>query len=258
MVPLPSVPPRYAFWTILIDGKATAFRAKEREELLPTFAQLARTNTDIALRYFARGKLWDNPEQATWAAKHPAPMREPRGKEWRPGGTHKDPRARVDAKRKTPKPEPQDRHRREKPEWQAREPRNRDPRSQDTRGPGGPPARTPPVGRAPREEEKKWRKPPPQEGTWRKTPREDGPWRTDREGKRPTENRRSTGNGRPAESKRSTENQRPVENRRPTEHKRPMDKWQNRQAPREGGRKPTGSAGGRTRYSRPPMPKKPR
>jgi hypothetical protein len=28
------MPPRYAYWTILIDGKATAFRAKESEELL--------------------------------------------------------------------------------------------------------------------------------------------------------------------------------------------------------------------------------
>jgi hypothetical protein len=60
------MPPRYAYWTILIDGKATAFRAREREELLPTFNQLARKNADIAMRYFARGRLWDNPEQAQW------------------------------------------------------------------------------------------------------------------------------------------------------------------------------------------------
>jgi hypothetical protein len=89
------MPPRYAYWTILIDGKATAFRAHEREELLPTFNQLARKNSDIVMRYFARGRLWDNPEQAQWANRNrdvrPA---EPRDRSWRPGGQHKDPRAR--------------------------------------------------------------------------------------------------------------------------------------------------------------------
>lgn len=88
------MPPRYVYWTIIIDGKATAFRARERDELLPTFNQLARKNRDIAMRYFARGKLWDTPEQAEWAAKRlPAP-RETRNRDWRPGGAHEDPRAR--------------------------------------------------------------------------------------------------------------------------------------------------------------------
>ena len=35
------MPPRYAYWTILIDDKPTAFRAREQEELLPTLNQLA-------------------------------------------------------------------------------------------------------------------------------------------------------------------------------------------------------------------------
>src|SRR5689334_14887360 len=89
------MPPRYAYWTILIDGKATAFRAHEREELLPTFNQLARKNSDIAMRYFARGRLWDNPEQAQWANRtRDARPVEQRDRSWRPGGQHKDPRAR--------------------------------------------------------------------------------------------------------------------------------------------------------------------
>jgi len=93
------MPPRYAYWTILIDGKATAFRAREREELLPTFNQLARKNADIAMRYFARGKLWDNPEQAQWANRNREVTRtEPRTRDWRPGGQHKDPRARFEKK----------------------------------------------------------------------------------------------------------------------------------------------------------------
>ena len=90
------MPPRYAYWTILIDGTATAFRAREREELVPTFNQLARKNADIAMKYFARGKLWDTPEQAQWAGKN---LRrevpdDKRSRDWRPGGEHKDPRAR--------------------------------------------------------------------------------------------------------------------------------------------------------------------
>lgn len=90
------MPPRYAYWTILIDGKATAFRAREREELLPTFNQLARKNADIAMRYFARGRLWDNPEQSQWAGRNMREARplEKRDRDWRPGGQHKDPRAR--------------------------------------------------------------------------------------------------------------------------------------------------------------------
>jgi hypothetical protein len=93
------MPPRYAYWTILIDGKATAFRAREREELLPTFNQLARKNADIVMRYFARGRLWDNPEQAQWASRNPEVTRtERRDRAWRPGGQHKDPRARFEKK----------------------------------------------------------------------------------------------------------------------------------------------------------------
>jgi hypothetical protein len=93
------MPPRYAYWTILIDGKATAFRAREREELLPTFNQLARKNADIVMRYFARGRLWDNPEQAQWASRNPEVTRkEPRDRAWRPGGQHKDPRTRFEKK----------------------------------------------------------------------------------------------------------------------------------------------------------------
>jgi hypothetical protein len=34
------MPPRHAYWTIILEGKPTAFRAHTREELLPTFKQL--------------------------------------------------------------------------------------------------------------------------------------------------------------------------------------------------------------------------
>jgi len=88
------MPPRYAYWTILIDDRPTAFRAREKSELLPTFHQLQRTNPHIAFKWFARGRLWESPEQAHEAQRRPKPRLEPRSRDWRPGGEHKDPRAR--------------------------------------------------------------------------------------------------------------------------------------------------------------------
>lgn len=86
------MPPRFAYWTILIDGQPTAFRSREAQELQPTLTQLRRTNKDVVLRWFARGKLWESPEAERAAGRKPKPV-EHRGREWRPGGEHKDPRA---------------------------------------------------------------------------------------------------------------------------------------------------------------------
>lgn len=89
------MPPRYVFWTILIDGQPTAFRAREKDELMPTLHQLRRTNTDVVMKWFARGRLWESPEAeiAAQTAVRRQP-REKRGPQWRPGGAHADPRAR--------------------------------------------------------------------------------------------------------------------------------------------------------------------
>jgi hypothetical protein len=87
------MPPRFMYWTILIDQRPTAFRATDREDLLPTLKQLQRTNKDVMMKWFARGQLWESPEAAREAARGPKPVREKRGHEWRPGGAHRDPRA---------------------------------------------------------------------------------------------------------------------------------------------------------------------
>jgi hypothetical protein len=87
------MPPRYAYWTILIDNGPTAFRARDPEELLPTLNQLKRTNSNIVMKWFARGRLWDSPEAERAATRNPK-QAEHRGPDWRPGGQHKDPRAR--------------------------------------------------------------------------------------------------------------------------------------------------------------------
>src|SRR5262245_11443765 len=94
------MPPRFAYWTILIDNTATAFRAQHAEDLLPTLVQLRRTNKDVVMKWFARGRLWESHEAARAAAQK-AELREQRGRDWRPGGQHKDPRARFDTRRKT-------------------------------------------------------------------------------------------------------------------------------------------------------------
>src|SRR6185295_6311930 len=90
------MPPRFAYWTILIDGKPTAFRARDQQELLPTLAQLKRTNEHVEVKWFAQGRLWDSPEAQHAAGHRAQPPREKRDRDWRPGGQHKDPRARFD------------------------------------------------------------------------------------------------------------------------------------------------------------------
>jgi|SRR5437867_2439811 len=89
------MPPRFAYWTILIDGQPTAFRARDQQELLPTLNQLKRTNKDVLLRWFARGRLWES-QQQDWDARRQrkTPIESGRGRDWRPGGQHADPRAR--------------------------------------------------------------------------------------------------------------------------------------------------------------------
>ena len=96
------MPPRYAYWTIIAGGLPTAFRAAERDELLPTFRRIHEKHPDAEMKYFARGKLWTSPEEARNAAEarraraaHGGPGRgdtPPPGRDWRPGGDHRDPR----------------------------------------------------------------------------------------------------------------------------------------------------------------------
>ena len=97
------MPPRFAYWTILIDNTATAFRAQHREDLLPTLVQLQRTNRDVVMKWFARGRLWESPEAARDAARKPK-FAEKRDRDWRPGGQHKDPRTRFDKRNNDRRP----------------------------------------------------------------------------------------------------------------------------------------------------------
>ncbi len=93
------MPSRHSFWVILIGHTPTAFRADRRDELVPTLHQLQRTQSDVSLRWFARGRLWESQveEHAALKAARNAPRARPAA--WRPGGTHKDPRARFELTR---------------------------------------------------------------------------------------------------------------------------------------------------------------
>ena len=131
------MPPRHAYWTILIGDSPTAFRAREREELLPTFERLRAKQPDAVLKWFERGRLWASPEEARGPAPSPTGPQDRRGKEWRPGGAHRDPRDRFKKDKKPGArghddrggPPPTDRPRADRP---------RDERPRDDRGPGAP------------------------------------------------------------------------------------------------------------------------
>lgn len=88
------MPPRFTYWTILIDGQPTAFRAHQQADLLPTLVQIRRANPTAEMKWFARGRVWDSPEAASRAGAERRQTAEVRGPDWRPGGQHKDPRAR--------------------------------------------------------------------------------------------------------------------------------------------------------------------
>jgi hypothetical protein len=83
------MPPRYTYWTILAGGLPTSFRAAAPEDLLPTLRRLKERHPDAEMKWFARGKLWSSPEAQREASQ---PTSTPRGRDWRPGGEHKDPR----------------------------------------------------------------------------------------------------------------------------------------------------------------------
>jgi 23S rRNA pseudouridine2605 synthase len=98
------MPPRFVYWTIIAGGLPTAFRAAEREELLPTFKRIQEKHPDAVMKYFARGRLWESAEEAKQEAdarRARAPRGDVRGRDWRPGGEHRDPRQKFkDAKKK--------------------------------------------------------------------------------------------------------------------------------------------------------------
>ena len=52
------MPPRYAYWTIIVDDQPTAFRAGALDDIMPTFNRLKEKQPGAKLMWFQSGKLW--------------------------------------------------------------------------------------------------------------------------------------------------------------------------------------------------------
>jgi hypothetical protein len=146
------MPGPHAFWVIVDGTTPTSFRAKHRDDLVPTLTQLLRTQPAVVLRWFDRGQLWESPIAAREALEAKRRMRSDRPPTWRPGGSHVDPRERYKLtrdqkrarfkKRSWGKPAGTD----EKPGWQTAKPGSPDarkPGSWGERRAEGQPARKP-------------------------------------------------------------------------------------------------------------------
>jgi hypothetical protein len=107
------MPPRHAYWTILVDEQPTAFRAALVEDLQPTFKRLKEKHPSARVVWFQNGKVWNSRLDAQEAMRargemgrkgdvrqggfrdrprEPRPeqadRRDPSGKlEWKPKGT---------------------------------------------------------------------------------------------------------------------------------------------------------------------------
>jgi hypothetical protein len=89
----------FTCWVIVSGTTPTAFRARTRETLLPTLHQLQRTQPDTVLRWFERNRLWSSPLEAREALHAKRAFRQPRDRAWRPGGDHRDRRAKYELSR---------------------------------------------------------------------------------------------------------------------------------------------------------------
>jgi hypothetical protein len=208
------MPPRHVYWTILVGDAPTAFRAHDRADLLPTFERLRKKQPDVVLKYFARGRLWASAEDARAAGQPPRPS-EPRGREWRPGGTHKDPRDRF---KKAP--------RGDRPTSNRSSERSARPPQKPSGGGARPPWRDDRASK-PRQNDRPAQarqsdRPP--ERKWgvrdNRAPRSD---RAPREERRPGDKWQPRGEWRPKEGQRAGDDRRPADKRQPRGEWRPKD-----------------------------------
>jgi hypothetical protein len=58
------VPPRYVYWTIIVDGQPTAFRSGSLEDIMPTFNRLKEKQPTAELKWFQNGQLWPSRHDA--------------------------------------------------------------------------------------------------------------------------------------------------------------------------------------------------
>ncbi len=101
------MPPRYAYWTIIVLDQPTAFRAGALEDIMPTFNRLKEKHPSAKLMWFQQGKLWPSRIDAREAMQ----MRGERGRD-------RDPRQRSSGRNDVASGFSRSRSEgREKPEW---------------------------------------------------------------------------------------------------------------------------------------------
>jgi hypothetical protein len=151
------MPPRYSYWTIIIDDKPTAFRAAMLDDLLPTFNRLKQKHPTAVLMWFQRGRLWPSRQdaQAALAAER---RQTPRAARFNPSADRppRDDRRRPPFRDDWGKPPPRDdRGRPPFRDKRARPPGAAAPRPWTRGKPGGPGGGTRGSGSPPRD--RKWR-----------------------------------------------------------------------------------------------------
>ena len=122
------MPPRYAYWTILVDDQPTAFRAGSQDDLMPTFKRLKEKHPSAVMMWFQNGKLWPSRIDAQEAMRARGELGR-RGDERQQGGFRDRDRrpSRAEKPEWKPKgeftPAPK---RSERPDWKPRTSRPRD------------------------------------------------------------------------------------------------------------------------------------
>jgi hypothetical protein len=107
------MPPRYAYWTILVDNQPTAFRAGAQEDLMPTFKRLKQKHPSAVMMWFQNGKLWNSRLDAQEAMRARGEMGR-RGDERQSGFRDGD---RKPARARSAGPEREHTERRDRREW---------------------------------------------------------------------------------------------------------------------------------------------
>ena len=95
------MPPRYAYWTIIVDNQPTAFRAGALEDILPTFNRLKERQPTAVLKWFQSGQLWNSrldardamrkrSQQGRSVRRGPTSQRSASTLQWQPKGPQRD------------------------------------------------------------------------------------------------------------------------------------------------------------------------
>lgn len=93
--------PRFSYWTILLGELPTSFRAKDRNDLVPTLKQLQRVHPEARLKWFENGRLWVSAEEARFERERTRAIARPRA-DRRPPDRATEPR-RDDARSRSPR-----------------------------------------------------------------------------------------------------------------------------------------------------------